>query len=1122
MNVGSSSIRLFWCLVFLFHCTYVIGNSIIVENKRTGSADWWEPQSTSLDYPNVMGFSTKFSYFPGETIEFKIDFNMDCDETLFELHIYRLGYYGGLGGRLIDTIPLKCMQQKPCYFEEYSRMVDCQNWKISAKYELPEFLPSGVYLAFVKGNPVTSRSYIPFVVKKSWNSFNSDILFKTSDLTWVAYNKFGGWNVYRGNGSFDFSSRAYKASYNRPFLNRLPKPRGQHENFILGSEFPFLFWLEKFGYDVSYVSCFDVEVLAERGRLQNTYVRTLLSVGHDEYWSPGLRKAFLLARNEGVNLAFFSGNEAYWRIEWQNSSVLDSISSSGTNEHLVSSTDVNLISIKGHNNVDTFLTNEDAVNSGLSFDSSPRIFHCAKESIGDEIPFTSKSNSNHWTGTFLDPRRPKSSLASSSSIRKSNSSVEFRVVSEPSQSLTGQAFLVNGYRRDYFLLRREDRRHRIWRDSLLHQRAMQFPYRTSLGVLGYEWDVVSWEDYYLPSGIHPLSYALSPISNGLMEHWGASYRGTGWAHHALTLYRHYHRKTATSPTVSSATAAATTSTTTSTTSSTSTTSTTSTITTTSNATFSTALVFGAGTSQWSWALSSWHDDDPVRLSSPSRCWEDAVLQQATLNLLADMSCFPSLHAPLARRRLPLNTLGKAENIVSTTTAATTATTVTTASTTVATAPFNATVSRKAIKNADRLISKIDHSISPNSAKIDDWMEGTGNTSILSSFFHSSSVVGMFLSYPTANLDYSAPISWIQNPPPSLSLSTSVSSSGSSSIYRTIKIPKQFQALSWSEMAILLSNHRNIRRCKELVHQWKYYYGSLNHSSLQYSSTSNSLELHSIPLSSNVGMVEDPNHNTTTKLSYLQFCHPEAISSTVWSNVLSSTYPFHPSFLPLSSHTDQLLGSWINSSTAPAASKWQQYRRSREEHDVNVDAEARKKWHHQHQLLLMEAVFSQFLSPEFDRIAIRGQSRDVGGGKVSSVEVGWESIHDDAQSPSHRWQIATGKERWSTSLSLFFPEKCVHGYLSQRSLATQPTQDSEIQISPQGWGVIPWGIEGNFTLSIWSRAIDDSGWIEGFAASLNSNSGLPNNRGLTHDKNRNTNSYREYSNQVSFTVNVQYI
>ena len=44
-----------------------------------------------------------------------------------------------------------------------------------------------------------------------------------------------------------------------------------------------------------------------------------MSVGHDEYWSGGQRANVEAARDAGVNLAFFSGNEVFWKTRWETS-----------------------------------------------------------------------------------------------------------------------------------------------------------------------------------------------------------------------------------------------------------------------------------------------------------------------------------------------------------------------------------------------------------------------------------------------------------------------------------------------------------------------------------------------------------------------------------------------------------------------------------------------------------------------------------------------------------------------------------------------------------------------------------------------------------------------------------
>src|SRR4029079_6271135 len=68
-------------------------------------------------------------------------------------------------------------------------------------------------------------------------------------------------------------------------------------------------------YNVSYFSGLDTE--RRGGELLEHKV--FLSVGHDEYWSAGQRANVKAARNQGINLAFFSGNEVFWKTRWESS-----------------------------------------------------------------------------------------------------------------------------------------------------------------------------------------------------------------------------------------------------------------------------------------------------------------------------------------------------------------------------------------------------------------------------------------------------------------------------------------------------------------------------------------------------------------------------------------------------------------------------------------------------------------------------------------------------------------------------------------------------------------------------------------------------------------------------------
>ena len=82
-------------------------------------------------------------------------------------------------------------------------------------------------------------------------------------------------------------------------------------------EFPFAFWLEAEGYDVTYCSNIDIELEPEI--LKNC--KAFLSIGHDEYWSRKMFNAVTMARDEEMSIGFFCGNAVSCEIVFYNSSV---------------------------------------------------------------------------------------------------------------------------------------------------------------------------------------------------------------------------------------------------------------------------------------------------------------------------------------------------------------------------------------------------------------------------------------------------------------------------------------------------------------------------------------------------------------------------------------------------------------------------------------------------------------------------------------------------------------------------------------------------------------------------------------------------------------------------------
>jgi len=161
----------------------------------------------------------------------------------------------------------------------------------------------------------------------------------------------------------------------------------------------------------------------------------------------------------------------------------------------------------------------------------------------------------------------------------------------PGNGLSGTLLGVNETRNDAITVSQADGRMRFWRNTNMASLAPSQVATLPAGVLGYEWDVDA-DNGFRPAGLFPLSTTTLAVPNCILTTSNINSNdgytiGSCTATHHLTLYR--------AP--------------------------------------SGALVFGAGTIQWSWGLDATHASS----GTPS----DINMQQATVNLLADMGVQPA-------------------------------------------------------------------------------------------------------------------------------------------------------------------------------------------------------------------------------------------------------------------------------------------------------------------------------------------------------------------------------------------------------------------------------------------------------------------------------------------------
>jgi len=270
-----------------------IPNQIEIENRKRGASDW--KLSHVARNREIEGYASLTSVNAGDEISFFVN----TAEREYTLSIFRMGYYGGFGGRpMTSPIKLRGLSQRAALPDPETGMTECE-WRDPYVFRVPPDWISGIYLVKLTGLSSTAQRYIIFVVRNDGRE--SDLMLQSAVTTYEAYNPWGGKSLYRSNSTE--KTPAVKASFNRPYDD------SYGAGLFLYWELDMVAFLEKEGYDIVYSTNLDTH----QGVAAHLH-KGLLSVGHDEYWSWEMRQHVQGARDQGVSLGFFCANSCYWQI----------------------------------------------------------------------------------------------------------------------------------------------------------------------------------------------------------------------------------------------------------------------------------------------------------------------------------------------------------------------------------------------------------------------------------------------------------------------------------------------------------------------------------------------------------------------------------------------------------------------------------------------------------------------------------------------------------------------------------------------------------------------------------------------------------------------------------------
>jgi len=281
-------------------CTNAPAGWSALENRRLG-ANGLPPSGSVPGVGAVGGYLDSFTAVCGQKMS--VHLSAYRGPTQVRLRALRIGDYQGRRARLVWQSPVLTAHRQQEGVPTGPDRVITERWPVAATIPVDASWPPGMYLIEIAPLGPGRPSFIPLVVRTS--GVRSPYVVVASDLTWLAYNYYGGRSLYFGPGSTHtqrVANRSYVASAERPLASS-----GLRGVFVM--DLPLIRFLARNGlsYDVTTDSSLDATPAQLAGQ------PTVLIDGHSEYWTRRMYDAALQARDAGTNFAFLGANEVYWQ-----------------------------------------------------------------------------------------------------------------------------------------------------------------------------------------------------------------------------------------------------------------------------------------------------------------------------------------------------------------------------------------------------------------------------------------------------------------------------------------------------------------------------------------------------------------------------------------------------------------------------------------------------------------------------------------------------------------------------------------------------------------------------------------------------------------------------------------
>jgi hypothetical protein len=143
-------------------------NPVQVENSLPGSAGW---RVARPPLHEIEGYASESSVGAGDSLDLHVS---TAPAARYRVELYRLGWYGGAGGRLVACVPASCTddeagQAQPIPAPGADGYLDA-HWPVTDSVRVPSSWVSGYFLAVLRltsGPDADRAGWVPFVVRAS-------------------------------------------------------------------------------------------------------------------------------------------------------------------------------------------------------------------------------------------------------------------------------------------------------------------------------------------------------------------------------------------------------------------------------------------------------------------------------------------------------------------------------------------------------------------------------------------------------------------------------------------------------------------------------------------------------------------------------------------------------------------------------------------------------------------------------------------------------------------------------------------------------------------------------------------------------------------------------------------